>query len=65
MVKHVFGRFIPAALVFVSWSAFVAGVLVTDPVSKIALLSLAKACPKIADFTVGEPGGVRAPVPVE
>lgn len=45
MVKHVFGRLIPAALVFVSWLAFVAGVLVTDPVSKIALLSLARVLP--------------------
>lgn len=45
MVKHVFGMFIPTALVFVSWLAFVSGVMVTDPVSKIALLSLARVLP--------------------
>ena len=45
MVKRVFSRFMPAALVFVSWLAFVAGVLLTDPVSKIALLSLARVLP--------------------
>lgn len=48
MVKHVFGgikKLVSAALVSVSWLAFVAGVLVTDPVSKIALLSLARVLP--------------------
>ena len=48
MVKHVFSKvtkFVPAALVLVSWLAFVAGVLVTYPVAKIALLSLAKVLP--------------------
>jgi hypothetical protein len=45
MVKHVFGRFVPAALVFVSWCSFVAGVLTSDPVPKVALLSLARVLP--------------------
>ncbi len=48
MVKHVFGRimkFVPAALVLVSWLAFAAGVLVTEPITKIALLSLARVLP--------------------
>lgn len=48
MVKYVFSRIkrlIPAALVVVSWLAFVVGVLVSDPVSKIALLSLARVLP--------------------
>jgi hypothetical protein len=45
MVRHVFSRFVPAALVFVSWLAFVAGALITDPVPKVALLSLARVLP--------------------
>lgn len=48
MVKNVLSRIkrlVPAALVSVSWLAFVAGVLVSDPVSKIALLSLARVLP--------------------
>jgi len=48
MVKHVFGRIkrlVPAALVSFSWLAFAAGVLVSDPVAKIALLSLARVLP--------------------
>lgn len=48
MVKHVFSqvtRFVPAALVLVSWLAFVAGVLVSDPVAKVTMLSLARVLP--------------------
>src|SRR5262245_43826077 len=37
MVKHVFSRFVPAALVFVGWLAFVAGILTSDPVPKISV----------------------------
>ena len=48
MVKHVYSwikSIVPAALVSVSWLAFVAGILVSEPVAKIALLSLARVLP--------------------
>ena len=48
MVINVFSRvtrYVPAALVAISWLAFVIGLLVTEPVTKIALLSLARVLP--------------------
>jgi len=48
MVKNVFSRFtkvVPAALVSISWLAFVIGIFITEPIAKIALLSLARVLP--------------------
>ncbi|MDD3927089.1 MAG: hypothetical protein PHT33_10590 [bacterium] len=48
MVKQVHSKaknLVPAILVSISWLAFAAGMQVTDPVAKIALLSLARVLP--------------------
>lgn len=42
MMKH---KFVPAALVVVGWLAFVGGIWITNPITKIALLSLARVLP--------------------
>lgn len=48
MAKDVFSkgrRVLPAALVVIGWSVFVAGFLVTEPLTKIGLLCLARVLP--------------------
>jgi hypothetical protein len=48
MAKNVLSRitkFVPASLVTVSWLAFVGGICTTNPITKIALLSLARVLP--------------------
>jgi len=48
MAKHVFSvakRLAPAVLVLVSWCTFVTGVLETEPIAEVVLLSLARVLP--------------------